>query len=285
MTDVLEAHANQVAYWNNEGGARWVASQKRRGAMLGGFAQAALDKAQVQPGESVIDIGCGCGETSVMLAEAVGPGGKVLAADVSEPILAVAEEALSTYPNAEAVVADASTYPFEPAGADLLFSRFGVMFFGDPTAAFANLRKAIKPTGRLVFACWRTPKENVWMTGPLEAVFKHVERPAPPHPDDPGPFSFNSKERVTRILTEAGFDAPTFEPYDTAIDISVGGGVEGAMGTALEFGPASRLMAEQTDEVRQLAEASLRDYFATQLKDGAIALPAAVWIVSATPKA
>ena len=157
-------------------------------------------------------------------------------------------------------------------------------FFGDPASAFANLRKAIKPTGRLVFACWRTPKENQWMSGPLEAVFKHVERPAPPLPDDPGPFSFHNPARVTRILTEAGFNPPTFEPYDTLIDISVGGGVEGAVGTAMDFGPAARMLAEQPADLRALAEASLRDYFAAELKDGAVNLAAAVWIVHATPK-
>ena len=110
MTDTVQLHVDQVEYWNGVGGARWIANQTVRDRMLAAFATAVLGKAAAGPSESVIDIGCGCGETSVALAELVGPTGKVLAADVSAPILAVAEQALEPYPWAQAMVADASAW-------------------------------------------------------------------------------------------------------------------------------------------------------------------------------
>lgn len=285
MTDAAQLHADQLEYWNGAGGARWVANQTRRDLILADFAGAALAKAAAEPGESVIDIGCGCGETSAALAQAVGPDGRVLAVDVSAPILAVAAERLAPFPSARAVLADASAYPFEPASADLMFSRFGVMFFGDPVAAFANLRKAIKPSGRLVFACWRTPAENQWMTSSLDAVFSIVPRPPAPDPTLPGPFAFADPERVAGILTAAGFHAPTFEQYDPIVDVSVGAGVEGAVGTALEFGPTARVLADQPEAMKAEVADALYRHYAALARDGAIRLPAAIWIVKAAPAA
>jgi SAM-dependent methyltransferase len=282
LTDAAQLHADQLDYWNGAGGARWVANQSLRDLMLADFASAALAKAAAQPGESVIDVGCGCGETSAELAEAVGPTGSVLAIDVSAPILAVAAERLAPFPAATTVLADAAAYPFAPASADLMFSRFGVMFFGDPVAAFANLRLALKPSGRLVFACWRTPAENQWMTSALDTVFAIVPRPPAADPTLPGPFAFADAERVASILTQAGFNAPTFDRYDPIVDISVGAGVEGAVGTALEFGPTARLLAEQPEEVKDRVVDALRTYYAALAQDGAIRLPAAIWIVQTT---
>ena len=282
MTDVLQRHADQVEYWNGAGGARWIANQSMRDKMLTPFADAALAKAAVRTGESVLDIGCGAGETSVELARAVGPTGRLVAADVSAPLLDVTAGRLAGFPWATAVLADAASYPFEPASADLLFSRFGVMFFGDPDAAFANMRKAMKPGGRVVFACWRTPAENGWMSTPLEAAFEHLPRPPRPDPEEPGPFSFHDPDRVTRILRAAGFGAPTFDKLDPVMDISCGDGLDGAMAAVMEFGPASRLLGDQPDAVRRAVAASMRKLLAGYLKDGKVALPAAAWIVSAT---
>jgi SAM-dependent methyltransferase len=283
VTDTAELHSNQVEYWNGEGGARWIATQERRAKSLEQFANRAFERAKVGDGESVIDIGCGCGETSVELAKLVGPTGKVLAADVSGPILAQATANLAPHPNARAVVADAAAYPFEPASADLIFSRFGVMFFGDPAAAFTNIRKAIKPDGRMVFVCWRTPKENPWMNGPLDTVFKFIPRPPPPSPDDPSPFAFASQDRVSGILTKAGFAPPTFEPFDTTIDVSNGGGVDGALESALEFGPLPRLLADTPADLKAEIVEALRGHFQSLSDANAFFQPAAVWIVSTKP--
>ena len=132
------------------------------------------------------------------------------------------------------VLADATVYRFDPAGFDLLASRFGVMFFADPVVSFANMRKGLKPSGRLAFACWREPRENPWMMAPLQAIYQHVPKLPPQGPEDPGPFAFASEERVTGILTAAGFSEIAMEPCDVALDVAVGQGLDVA--AALQLG-------------------------------------------------
>jgi SAM-dependent methyltransferase len=283
MTDTARLHADQLEYWNGPGGARWVSNQSRTDVMLTEVAERAMDRAAPAAGERVVDIGCGCGGTSVELARRVGPSGHVLAVDVSAPILAVARERLAAYPMVETTLADAASHAFADGEADLLFSRFGVMFFGDPVAAFANLRRALKPTGRMVFACWRNPKENTWMTAPLEATYQHVDRPPPPSPDDPGPFAFANPERVGRILIEAGFKPPEFEQVDLAVDIAGGNGLAGAVACALELGPSSRVLEGQPNAVKAAVGNSMTELLAPYETDGKVKLAAAIWIVSTSP--
>ena len=281
MADTMEMHANMVAFWNGVGGDRWINGQKLRDGMLQIFAEKGLAAAKAQAGESVIDIGCGLGETSILLAQQVGPSGAVVAADVSAPILEVTKQNLKPFPWAQAVVADASTYPFEPASADLLFSRFGVMFFGDPTSAFANMKTALKPGGRLAFVCWRTGKENRWMSAPQEVVFQFVDRPPPPAPDAPGPLSFADPARVKGILEGAGFTDVVMTPFDTLVDMSGGRGVEGAVRVATETGAAARLMDDAPGPVKAKIVEGLAKYFAGVVKDQKVMFDAAVWIVTA----
>jgi ubiquinone/menaquinone biosynthesis C-methylase UbiE len=190
MADAAQVHARQVEYWNGEGAARWLANHSRRvDTARSMFADLALERASPRLGESVIEIGCGTGDASVELARRVGPAGAVLALDVSDLIGAQAKARLASLPNVRVAIGDAAAYPFEPRSADLLFSQFGVMFFGDPRAAFAHLRQALKPTGRLVFVCWRAPEPNPV----LDIVFRH--RPRPPATDivEPGPQAFSDR--------------------------------------------------------------------------------------------
>ena len=140
---------------------------------------------------------------------------------------------------ARTVLADATVHSFEPGRSDLLFSRFGVMFFADPAISFANMRKALRKGGRLVFACWREPRQNPWMMTALQETYKHVPRPPEVGPDDPGPFSFASEPRVRRILDEAGFSSIAMEACDVSLDVAVGRGLEAAVSSALEVGPVA----------------------------------------------
>ena len=149
---------------------------------------------------------------SIALAQKVGPGGHVMGIDISGPMLARARQTAPAGLPVDFVLADATVYPFEPAGLDLLVSRFGVMFFADPALSFANLREALKPSGRLAFACWREPRDNPFFMAPLQAVYKHAPKLPPQGPDDPGPFSFASEARVHRILGAAGFKGIAMEP-------------------------------------------------------------------------
>src|ERR1700730_3278864 len=137
-----DRNADQIAFWNGPGGQHWTHRQEVQDALLGPISAVLMDRAAAVSGERVIDIGCGCGATSIELAKRVGPTGHVLGIDVSAPMLARARERAPQDAPVEFIQADATVHPFEAARADLLFSRFGVMFFAEPALSFANLRKA-----------------------------------------------------------------------------------------------------------------------------------------------
>ena len=283
MSDPAELHAQQVAFWNGPGGERWVAGQAHMEAMLAPVADALIAHASVRQGETVLDVGCGYGVTALVLAQAVGPKGRVIGLDVSAPMLALARARSEGVANIEWIEADAAIHAFAPASVDLVFSRFGVMFFGDPAAAFANLRRALRPGGRLVFACWRTAEENPWIQVPAKAVFAHVPPPPRPGPEDPGMLSFGDPARVRRILTQAGFGAPRFTKLDLTIDLGGGQGLEDATAQALSIRPVSEVLLDQPDPVRAAAVASVRAALAPYAAGATVGLPGAVWLVDASP--
>lgn len=171
-----DRNADQAAYWNGLAGRVWTERQETQEAVLTPASAVLFDRARVGRGMRVIDIGCGCGGTTIELAKRVGPAGHVLGVDISAPMLARARERTGSGSAPEFVLADATVHPFEPEGADLLFSRFGVMFFADPAVSFANMRKALRPGGRLALACWQEPRKNPWMMLPLQAAYQHVPR-------------------------------------------------------------------------------------------------------------
>jgi SAM-dependent methyltransferase len=181
----------------------------------------------------------------------------------------------------EFLLADATVHPFEPARSDLIVSRFGVMFFAEPAVSFANLRKALRPGGRLTFACWREPHLNPWLMTPLQAVYNLVPKLPELGPEDPGPFSFASEVRVHGILGQAGFSEIAMEACDLALDISVGGGLDAAVEFALQIGPASRALDGQPVDVIAAAAGSIREALAPFVKGQAVVLPASIWIVTA----
>jgi len=284
MTNANELHAEQVAFWNGPGAERWVTNQTRMDATLAEVLDAALTHAAPRDGEVVLDTGCGCGASTLALAQRVGPTGHVTGLDVSAPMLELARARGAGLANVAWLRADAATHPFETASVDLLFSRFGVMFFGEPAAAFANLRRALRAQGRLVFACWRPFVENPWMRVPLHAAYSHVPPMPKLGPEDPGPFSFAEPDRVVRILTQAGFATPRFTKLDIAMDIANGEGLEAATQQAASFGPASRAMQDQPEAARTAATEAIRTAlqpYATA--DGRVALPAAIWLVDSAP--
>ena len=213
-------NAAQIEYWNAGAGETWAAMQRVLDDELGPLGEAGIALLAPKAGERVIDIGCGCGATSLDLAQAVGPGGAVLGVDISAPMLTVARTraADAGLPQAKFIEGDAQVHGFDAGAFDSVFSRFGVMFFADPPAAFANIRRALKPGGRLTFVCWRAVMENPWMTLPAMAALQHL----PPlteavDADGPGPFAFADPAKVRGILAAAGFADIDLKPHDQAI--------------------------------------------------------------------
>jgi ubiquinone/menaquinone biosynthesis C-methylase UbiE len=276
-----DRNADQIAFWDGPGGAVWTQRQDTQDRVLAPVTAAVLTAAHVSAGERVVDIGCGCGDTTIALAGQVGPAGHVLGLDVSDQMLARARERAPQGAPLDFVRADATVYPFQPAHTDLLFSRFGVMFFADPAASFANMRTGLKSGGRLAFACWREPKLNPWAMMPLQAVYKHAPRLPEMGPEDPGPFAFAREDRVRRILNAAGFSAIEMQPHDFAFDVAVGRGLDAAVQSALDIGPAMRALKDQPEAIRSAAAVSIREALAPFAKGQSVELAAAIWIVTA----
>jgi ubiquinone/menaquinone biosynthesis C-methylase UbiE len=272
---------DQIEYWNREGGPHWVNRQQSWDVTMKPISDAALVRAAVKPGERAIDIGCGCGATSLDLARLVGPQGRVLGIDVSKPMLDRAKERGAGNPVLSFAEADATTYAFEPGAADLLFSRHGVMFFPEPERAFTNLRRALKGGGRVAFSCFRTPKENALITTILAAVSDFVPPLPKLGPEDPGPFSFADPARVQRILGAAGFKDVHLEPIDLQLDAGSGKGLDEALANTREIGPASRALKDAPPEIRAKAEAAIRAALMPLQKDGKVPLGAGIWVVTA----
>ena len=270
----------QEIYWNEEGGQRWVRYIDHMETILAGFSARLLSAVAATAGEHVLDIGCGGGITSAELARKVGPAGSVLGVDISRVILDVARARYADTANLRFETADAARHSFAPASFDLLCSRFGVMFFPDPVAAFTNIRRAARATARLQFMCWRGLQENPWMGAVATAAFAIIGTPPKPEPGAPGPFSFAKPERVEGILKSAGFGDIGFEAVDLPMHM-------GTVDTALEWltnmGPASQPLREASDSGRAEARVAMRKVLDENARDGKVVLPGATWIVSARP--
>jgi len=275
-------HADQVAFWSGEGGDIWLAREARTDAMLAGLGGRALAAAAARPGEAVLDVGCGTGPTSRVLARAVASAGSVLGLDLSEAMMAEASRraAAEGLANVRFVAGDASAYAFAPASIDLVFSRFGVMFFGDPAMAFTHLRRALKPRGRLTFLCWRPFKENLWAFVPFMAAMPFLPPMPRPGPNDPGPFAFGDRDHVQRILADAGFADITIDPIDDQAVLQASSADDAAK-QAVELGPMTRLLREAPEASRQQAIEAVSKALAPYMSDGAVRLSAACWLVKA----
>jgi SAM-dependent methyltransferase len=279
----IPPNAHEVEYWNSAAARPWAERHERIDRMFAGVTQQVLDAAAPQPGETVIDIGCGSGTTVLELAARVGPGGSVLGADISKQSLERARERItaSGLRHAEVILADVSTYAFAPSSFDLAFSRFGVMFFTDPTAAFSNVRRAMKPSGRLTFAVFRTARENVWVTAQMAAIRHLFPPPSPPGPDEPGQFSWADPTRVHRILEGAGFHDVSLTPLDPLIRIAEPGAAADAADFAMILGPAVRAMLNTPTVPREAVRSSLEAFFQSHDGPEGVVLPGALWIVRA----
>ncbi|MEQ9173545.1 MAG: methyltransferase domain-containing protein [Alphaproteobacteria bacterium] len=267
-------------FWDGEGGAKWVRMADDVEASLQPFGRAAMAALAIAPGNSLLDVGCGCGATTLDLADRAGPAGLALGVDIAETMLAEARRRAARRPAVSFRRLDPQTDHLPPATFDRVYSRFGIMFFDDPAAAMANLAQALRPGGRLAFVCWQAAGLNPWMRAPQEVVARHLTMPERPDPDAPGPFAFADSGRLRSLLTAAGFTDITIDSLEQPLVVAAT--VEQAADSAMDMGPANRLLLETgaAPKVRQALLSDLRDFFSHHQTAHGIALDAATWVVA-----
>lgn len=278
-------NAEQITYWNQQAGPTWVAVQALIDRQIRPLGHLAMKRAGLRAGLRVLDVGCGCGDTTIELANRVAPGGEVLGIDISAPMLtrAAQQARAATVANARFEIADAQTSELPAGRFDVLFSRFGVMFFADPAAAFANLRQALRRGGQLAFVCWQAMTENPWMGVPMMAALQHLPPPPIPAPGAPGPFAFADPERVRGILAGAGFSAVAVEPARVPLSIGGGNDLDATVDFVLRMGPTARALREADDPgLQPLVAAAVREALAPYQSAAGVMMDSASWIVSAT---
>lgn len=275
-------NAEQIAEWNGALGLRWATMRQEIDRVVVPFGDAALKVASPQSGERAIDIGCGCGDTSIELARLVGATGEILGIDVSKPMLEVARSrgTRANCANLAFLEADASSAEL-PQNIDLLFSRFGVMFFSEPAEAFTHLRKSLRKGGRCVFVCWRTPRDNAWAMTPLSAARAAMGiTAAPTDPNAPGPFAFADDARVRAILSTAGFAEIDVQRFDAALPL--GATPREAAENVVQIGPVSRLVREVgAEHLPVILNAVERALVPLAPSNGHVSLSGSAWIMSA----
>jgi SAM-dependent methyltransferase len=276
-------NAEQIRFWNEVNAAKWIRFQRAIDEQIGSLGRIAMDKAEVRVGERVLDVGCGCGDTTLELARRVAPSGFVVGLDVSAPMLGEAERRARErgVSNASFRNSDAQTHAFSDAEFDVAYSRFGVMFFADPVRAFANLREALHPGGRLAFVCWQALDRNPWMAVPMAAAAREIPFPPPSDPHAPGPFAFSDPQRVRRILTDAGFANVVVEGHDEILSIGGRGGVDAAAEFLVQMGPTGSALRQAGPSAESRVQAAVREALAPFSGPGGVEMTSATWIILA----
>jgi len=280
--EALDANAEQRSYWNTVAGPRWVAApgfRERRNQESMALLLARLGDIA---GQSVLEIGCGTGAMTLPIATAVGVHGRVVAVDISEPMLGAARQRVGErgLGNVKLLLGDAQVFDFEPVAFDLATSRMGVMFFADPAAAFRNIGGALKPGGPLVFACWAPLAENRHWLISYDVALRHLGPPAPQPAHEPGPLAFADPDYIREILAAAGFAEITVERAHPTI---IGGSPEEEARQAIMMGPTARLIEEKepAEATRQTIAREIEAAFAAVAASGPIRLPATIFLVTA----
>jgi ubiquinone/menaquinone biosynthesis C-methylase UbiE len=271
--------------WNGPLFDRFVEHRQIVTSGLGAHGEAALRLYRPAPGQRVLDVGCGFGDTTQRLAEIVGPGGEAVGVDVAERFIeaAIAEAQTSGVANARFIAADVQMTEFEDTF-DFAFSRMGTMFFANPVAALRNVRQALVPGGRLCMVVWRRKLDNDWLHRAELTVEQFVTKPE--ETDEPtcgpGPFSMADADTSSHILLNAGFEEIAFHRCD--LDIWIGRDLDHAVEFVTALGPAGeviRLAGDDADHVRPQLEAALRESLAEFVRPDGVLAPASTWIVAA----
>ena len=277
------ANTAQAEHWNTgDGVAHWVTNQARYDRMHAPFTALILAAAALRPGGTVLDVGCGCGGTTLAAARLVAPG-QAVGLDLSGPMLAQARAGAEAAGLANAVFqqGDAQVHELEPDTFGTVISRFGVMFFADPVAAFANIRSATRPGGRLVFVCWQPMAANQWMLVPGAALAEHLPPPGPGPGDGPGMFAFADPDRLRQILAAAGWTDIGITSEHASILVGGGGSVDDTVEFLRTATQGRTMLAGADAATAARALASLRAALTPFADADGVHLGAAVWLVQA----
>ena len=277
------ANEEQARFWAEDGGPRWIEEEQDHDVMLEPFGAAVLAALDPQPGEHVLDVGCGFGTTALAVARAVGPSGRAVGVDIAEPMVARARARAEAEGIRQLEVFRADAQTDDLGGPyDAVVSRFGVMFFADPGAAMANLLSATRPGGRLAFVCWRPMADNPWYSLPNSLVLAALpDPPEPPPPLAPGPFGFDDASVVSDLLILAGWQDVGVARFDADVALSGRSGLDGAL-DRVQSSSTARLLPVQLPEARvaQVLD-DVRAVLARYERDGEVRLPASVWLMTA----
>jgi SAM-dependent methyltransferase len=269
--------------WASQRGERWLANVDRLEEMLEPIGLALIELAACQPGEQIIDVGCGAGATSVSIAQKVGAAGAVKGLDIS-PVLvteATKRAQMLGLDNLNFVLGDAAIAELPLAQADCLVSRFGIMFFSDPHAAFAHLHGFLKPSGRMVFACWAPLLQNLWMLEVRNIINAHYPLPTPV-PRAPSPFAFDEPEYVQEILRSAGFKDVRVSAWEDKLCVGgMGSNAESAAEFLLKALGIAQLPEDLPTETRVAIYTDLKERLRMFETAEGVQMPAAAWLISA----
>ena len=295
----------QIAYWNGDGGRKWAERDELMAGVLAPISEALLTRVAPRRARTALDVGCGGGSNTLQLLQHLDNPTHILGIDVSAPLLEVARARVAERgtaplqtaplrpaplrpaptrtapPRIEFLRADAATHDFGDWRFDVLFSRFGVMFFDDPVAAFAQLRRAAHRNAGLAFCCWQALDKNPWTALPLQAALTVLPAPEPVAPHSPGPFAFADAAYVREVLAQAGWSDTRIEPYAPTLEFSIEGGYEAAVRELVNTGPVGRLLAPAERPAREAVYAAARRALKDYYRGDTLALAGAVWFVTA----
>lgn len=280
MSDEPIANAEQADAWNNDEGMHWAEHQDRYDALSYEFTERLLDAGAISDTDNVLDIGCGNGQTTRLAARRAF-NGRAVGIDLSAPML---ERAAATadhggIANVAFERGDAQVHPFAPGAFDLVTSRFGIMFFNDPVAAFANVRTALRPDGRLAFLCWQDLTSNEWLMVTAGAALQHVGMPDLGPPGAPGPFAFADAERVRAVVEQAGFQDVDSERVEARMRL--GDNADDAVAFLRGTGVARALLDEAESDSATRASAAVTEALRQHERPHGVYLNGAAWLVTA----
>ncbi len=279
MTGRNAPNQAQAALWNDLGGRTWVDLQDMLDRLFLPLETLLVDAAVAAGGTRVLDVGCGAGSTTLGVAKALGAGSRCIGIDISAPLIAAAtaRAAAEGAANVTFIQADAQTYAFSATSVDTVVSRLGVMFFDDPAAAFANLRRAARRGAQLVFLAWRSRDENPFMTAAEQAAAVVVSELTRGGDDGPGQFGFASAERVKRVLETSGWTSIEVRPVDIACSLPA---VQLPV-YATRMGPYGRVRGTLDETARTMADAAVLAAFDRFVAGEQVRFTSALWRVAA----